>query len=325
MRTQPCSKHGVSGVSRVVQFVHKDKAYPGLHNAIKDEALWDEVQAVLAENRIERVARSKAADPSLLAGWVFDEAGERMSPTHANKTRRGVGGAAAPNKTVTRYRYYVSQSLIKRGRPRAEAAACRVPAADLKTRVEDRICALLRDSSRINESAGDDTVAERKAAVANANKLALRWCSLPASGRRAILQVLITRIEVRARSVHLTVRLSALPAMTNPDLEIASWASDNSDNGGPTETLVGPAHRKADRSLLRLIGQEHRCRWLLDKSAPELKMAEIAAVALLALQRHHRGLSPQDETHPAPRLRLPLFRELPTPRQSTGCLIKSER
>ena len=82
--------------------VHKENTYPGLHDAIIEEALWDEVQTVLAENRVERVTRSKAAAPSLLAGLVYDQTGERMSPTHANK--KG-----------TRYRYYVSQSLIKRG------------------------------------------------------------------------------------------------------------------------------------------------------------------------------------------------------------------
>ena len=116
------------------EIVHKDTSYPGLHDAIIDEALWDEVQAALAENRVERTTRSKAVDPSLLAGLVYDDSGERMSPTHANK--KG-----------TRYRYYVSQSLIKRGRPQASEAACRVPAADLETLVEDRICALLRDET----------------------------------------------------------------------------------------------------------------------------------------------------------------------------------
>ncbi len=30
------------------EIVHKDKSYPGLHEAIVDQKLWDEVQAVLA-------------------------------------------------------------------------------------------------------------------------------------------------------------------------------------------------------------------------------------------------------------------------------------
>lgn len=268
------------------EIVHKNKAYPGLHDALIEETLWDNVQATLAENRVERVTRSKAAAPSLLAGLIYDETGERMSPTHANK--KG-----------TRYRYYVSQSLIKRGRPKAEAAACRIPAADLETLVEDRICTVLRDAARIHGVAGDGTVSERKAGIAHATELANRWWDLPASDRRALLHALVARIEVRAKSVHLTVRLSALPAITKPGLEIRRLPSDI---GGPTETLVipawvkrtgtatkllipgavGPAHRKVDRSLLRLIGQAHRCRRILDSAAPEKKMAQIAAIADLS-------------------------------------------
>ena len=32
--------------------VHKDKSYPGEHEAIVDEALWSEVQSILTENRV---------------------------------------------------------------------------------------------------------------------------------------------------------------------------------------------------------------------------------------------------------------------------------
>ena len=67
------------------EIVHKNTSYPGLHDAIIDEMLWDEVQAGLVENRVERTTRSTAVDPSLLAGLVYDDSGEGMSPTHANK------------------------------------------------------------------------------------------------------------------------------------------------------------------------------------------------------------------------------------------------
>ena len=59
-----------------------------------------------------------AERPSLLAGLVYDDAGERMTPTHANK--KG-----------TRYRYYVSQSLIRGTRSSAPRGR-RVPAGDLE-------------------------------------------------------------------------------------------------------------------------------------------------------------------------------------------------
>jgi len=273
------------------EIVHKENAYPGLHDAIIGEDLWDEVQVALAENRVERVTRSKAAAPSLLAGLVHDQTGERMSPTHANK--KG-----------TRYRYYVSQSLIKRGRPKAEAGACRVPAADLETLIEERICALLRDEPVIHEAAGGGPVASRKILIEHASNLADRWWTLPPNDRRAMLHALVARIEVQPETVNLTVRLSALPAITKPVLDIRRLPS-NID--GPTKTLVitafvkrtgmetklliqspaGPAHRKADRSLLRLIGQAHRCRNFLSTAghssdspaARQKTMADIAAEA----------------------------------------------
>jgi site-specific DNA recombinase len=61
--------------------------------------LWDDVQTVLAANRVERATGARGRHASLLTGMVVDEAGERLTPTHAVK--KG-----------TRYRYYVSTSLI---------------------------------------------------------------------------------------------------------------------------------------------------------------------------------------------------------------------
>jgi site-specific DNA recombinase len=81
------------------EITHKGYAYPGDHKAIVDKALWDKVQAVLAENRVDRTTGADAKYPSLLAGLVFDDSGERLTPSHAVKQG-------------TRYRYYVSKLLI---------------------------------------------------------------------------------------------------------------------------------------------------------------------------------------------------------------------
>src|SRR5687768_17172788 len=78
---------------------HKGNAYPGEHSAIVDKPLWNAVQAVLAENRVARATGAGTKHPSLLTGMLFDEAGERLTPTWSVK--KG-----------TRYRYYVSTSLV---------------------------------------------------------------------------------------------------------------------------------------------------------------------------------------------------------------------
>ena len=81
------------------EIVHKGKSYPGEHEAIIDETLWNNVQAILTENRVERASGKSGNEPSLLTGILFDAHGGRMSPTHANKK-------------ATRYRYYISRSLL---------------------------------------------------------------------------------------------------------------------------------------------------------------------------------------------------------------------
>lgn len=81
------------------EIVHKDVSHPGQHDAIVDEALFNEVQQTLSTNRVDRERGANADEPSLLAGLLFDGDGNRMTPTHASK--KGV-----------RYRYYVSKTLI---------------------------------------------------------------------------------------------------------------------------------------------------------------------------------------------------------------------
>jgi site-specific DNA recombinase len=91
------------------EVAHKDKIYPGLHEAIIAPELWQIVQDRLAANRHERSLAVGAEAPSLLAGLIFDSDGNRMTPAHATKRGR-------------RYRYYVSASLLTSERP--QAAEC---------------------------------------------------------------------------------------------------------------------------------------------------------------------------------------------------------
>ena len=117
------------------EITHKGNAYPGEHPAIVDKPLWDQVQAVLAENRVNRATGSDAKHPSLLVGMAFDENGERLTPSHAVK--KG-----------TRYRYYVSTSLIT-GAAKDRSKGRRIPAANLETLVITRLRTFLADQGAI--------------------------------------------------------------------------------------------------------------------------------------------------------------------------------
>jgi hypothetical protein len=61
--------------------------------------------------------------PALLTGRLFDEQGQRMTPTHTNK--KGV-----------RYSYYVSQAVLRK---QSEGTIGRVPAPELEALVVDAV------------------------------------------------------------------------------------------------------------------------------------------------------------------------------------------
>ena len=100
------------------EITHKGDAYPGEHPAIVDKALWDQVQVVLAENRVDRAMGSCAKQPSLLAGLAFDETGERLTPSHAVKNGRATGitsrDLSLPGQPRTIQRDAASQPAISR-------------------------------------------------------------------------------------------------------------------------------------------------------------------------------------------------------------------
>lgn len=108
--------HLLSNPIYVGKIQHKSEQYDGLHDAIIDEALWSNVQNRLEQNRVDRKSAKNVANPSMLAGKVFDESGRRLTPNHSCKKGR-------------RYRYYVSSDRDIR-LPALELEAAVVQALD---------------------------------------------------------------------------------------------------------------------------------------------------------------------------------------------------
>jgi hypothetical protein len=115
--------------------VHMGTSYPGGHEAILEQALFDRVQEKLEANPTFRREARNAKVPSLLAGLVFDDRGIALSPTHTSKN-------------WWRYRYYVNQALIQ-FRPDDAGAVRRVPAHDIKSLVTDELLWLLKDGPHL--------------------------------------------------------------------------------------------------------------------------------------------------------------------------------
>ena len=119
----------------IAEVVYRGAAHAGEHEPILDRSLFDAVQAKLAATGNARQLRLKAS-PSLLAGRIFDDRGNRMTPTHTNK--RGA-----------RYRYYVSHAALQK-RTNGSGGVTRVSAHDF----EIAVVRALRD--HVGNSSKDD-------------------------------------------------------------------------------------------------------------------------------------------------------------------------
>ena len=106
------------------RLTHKGQAHDGLHDPIVDQETWDEVQRLLAEHA-QRAAGNCQNSDALLAGKLFDDRGNRMSPSHAVKRGR-------------RWRYYVSQAVLQ-GRKHEAGSVARAPALEIE-RGSQKLC-----------------------------------------------------------------------------------------------------------------------------------------------------------------------------------------
>ena len=189
---------------------HKGNAYPGEHAAIVDKPLWDAVQAVLAENRVQRAAGANTKAPSLLTGLLFDEAGERLTPTWAVK--KG-----------TRYRYYVSTSLVK-GDGRTRSRRRRIPAGNLENVVLERARQFLSNRGELLDAIEAQSLGKGGPGqlIQRGRQMAEKLGQTP-DQNKSIVKALVRRVEVGPDSVKVDVSQGHLTALLSSDSK--EWAT----------------------------------------------------------------------------------------------------
>ena len=125
------------------EVAYRGEVYRGEHEPILERELFEAVQARLAANTVTRQIRLKGS-PAILTGRIFDDHGNRMSPSHSNKL--GV-----------RYRYYVSQAVLQQRKAEAGSVA-RAPAIEIEQLVLE---AIRKHHASRGETEGPARVADR--------------------------------------------------------------------------------------------------------------------------------------------------------------------
>jgi len=183
--------------------VHKGKVYPGEHQAIVPQELWDRVHAILQESPRVRANQNRRQTLALLRGLIFGPDGRAMSPTHTRRRGR-------------LYRYYVSQAVLK-GTAEDYCPVRRLPAAEIEAAVIDQVRALLRQPEVVvgtwraaRAEAPDLTEAETLAALERLDPL---WDELFPAEQARIVRLLVERVEVSPAGADVRLRVAGLASL----------------------------------------------------------------------------------------------------------------
>jgi site-specific DNA recombinase len=172
---------------------HKGARYPGQHQPIIERSVWDKAQALLRSHTVRAGGNPSGAITSPLAGKLFDQNGERLTPSHAVKGHR-------------RYRYYVSRSLLGGAAAKSEQT-WRVPALELERNLASAIAKILDDRTAI--VADLDEGGQSAPDITSILATAAEWSARLRSEAEAWagLKSLVDRAELHRDGIRLSIRL----------------------------------------------------------------------------------------------------------------------
>ena len=247
------------------EVTHKGKVYPGEHEPLIDLALWEQAQAIMAHNRVERRLGSKGKAPSLLTGMLNDDQGRPMMPTFTIKDAR-------------RYRYYLTRDAA-RGM-RGVEGRLRMPAAAIEALVTDRIAAWLEavaPSSDMEVLAAEQTIFKAR-----------EQASLLRNGsqrdQRTVLLELQAKVQVHLEHVAITVSASGgeRPVILEVPAKLVNRGSDLRLTIGPGG---GDVHAAVDPTMLKLVTLGSAARQHLVSGKPDSLVDGYSKQHLIRLAR----------------------------------------
>ena len=272
------SVSGHGGIAHVLHnrvyvgdIIHKGEHYSGEHQPIIDPDAWQRVQDQLKHGTVERKHGTRAIEPSLLSGLMFDHEGRSLYPSHAVKAGK-------------RYRYYVTHpAKLVPGAP----AAMRLPAHELEHVVIDRLASFLADASALAVAVGQNIDAVGlKALLCKAALTAQALRHEPCARARPLLLAWIERIDLADDHIRMTIRI------TETTTHIIETGMAKIRRGSDvrlviTDAATSPSNR--DAQLVALIADAHAAQAVM-MANPQASIEKLASDAGIAFARFKRLL-----------------------------------
>ena len=170
---------------------HKGTWYQGEHQGIISKELFEQVQAVMSDNRINR----QHYDPSksLLSGKLYDDKDNAMSPSWST----GSGGK--------KYRYYVSQALIRK-EPGKVGKVSKVSLPKLEQFIDNWFSEFLKDKTKIYPYIQQFEVSKQK-------KIIKQLSSYPIT--RDVEKGLIKRVQLHSNKIEIALHAEQVIELLN--------------------------------------------------------------------------------------------------------------
>jgi DNA invertase Pin-like site-specific DNA recombinase len=228
----------------VGRIAHKGQVHEGQQLPIVTQDLWEQVQHGLFDHvGATRIKRARQSSEALLVGKLFDDRGNRMSPTWARKGSK-------------RWRYYVSQAALQGDKSKA-GSIVRVPAANVEAAVTEAVIKLSasRPTSQADIRDLIDRVVIARATIqiqlsevaetrSGARILTLPWSPPSPYRKREIIQAANTA-SIRPRPMPANARAILVEALENAH----RWLDELLSDSRRTLETLALREDKSERSI----------------------------------------------------------------------------
>ncbi|MFK5997951.1 MAG: recombinase family protein [Rhodobacterales bacterium] len=259
---------------------HKVAVYPGQHGAIINPDVWDQLQEQLKASAVKPRKESAQSDErgkkqvSLLIGKVFDETGDRLTPSHT-KTAKGC-----------RFRYYVSHRLI-RSPEQKSPGGWRLPGPALEAAVAELVAKHLSTPEAVTniiEGATTDEIVDlsERLSLQDQRPEITSLAPLTLVDRVDIIRGKIT-IALCAKAV--AEHLGITPERINSDILVFSSKFRHRKRGVETKLILAGSAARRDEVLFKNIARAHRYFALMRSGQTYAEISKVEDVSKDRIQK----------------------------------------